>query len=181
MTDFATYYNHKFRQDILRFFSIIPDRSKHTFGDKTIFTIQYQALTKDFNYLDFLDIYEKAFFGTALYFTVLVDQVCYSHFQTHYNKFRSLTLYPKFVGNSPSTDQTNFNPSDIFAAFNYSRDELKKQSTPRIEFWEVFNSSVKHMEQETLDFFKKHLSEIDGKEFWDKCKNEFPYRIKNEI
>jgi hypothetical protein len=98
MTDFGTYYNNKFRRDITRFFSTVPDHSKHTFGDKTIFTIQYQALTKDFNYLDFLDIGNKAYFGIALYFTVLVDQVCYTYFRQYYDNFLKNTLYPKFVG-----------------------------------------------------------------------------------
>lgn len=183
MTDFETYYTNKFRQDILKFFSTIPERSKHTFsiGDRTTFTIQYQTLTKDFNYLDFLDIKEKAFFGTALFFTVLVDQVCFTHFRQHYDKFRKLTLYPKFVGNSPSTDQTNFCPSDIFAAFNYSRDNKKKDETPRVEFWEVFNNAVPVMEKETTIFFKKHLTEIDGQSFWALCKKEFPYRLKDQI
>ena len=180
MTDFGTYYNSKFRQDILQFFSTIPERSKHTFGDKSIFTIQYQTLTKDYNNLDFLDLNEKAYFGTALFFTVLVDQVCYTHYQLFYNKFRSLTLYPKFVGNSPSTDQTNIYPGDIFAAFNYSRDDRKRNETPRVEFWEVFNNAVTPMERETVNFFKKHLTTIDGAEFWNKCKNEFPYRLKDE-
>lgn len=183
MTEFETYYTTKFRQDILIFFSTIPERSKHTFsmGDRSAFTIQYQTLTKDFNHLDFLDIKEKAFFGTALFFTVLVDQVCFSHFPQHYIKFRKLTLYPKFVGNSPSTDQTNFCPSEIFAAFNYSRDDKKKNETPRIEFWEVFNNALPVMEKETTDFFKKHLTEIGGQSFWDLCKREFPNRLKDQI
>ncbi len=67
MNDFDKYYNGQFQKDIQTFFSKIPDRSKHTFNDKKIFTVQYQALTKDFDYLDFLDINQKALFGTALY------------------------------------------------------------------------------------------------------------------
>jgi len=181
MINFLTYYNNKFRQDINQFFSKIPERSKHTLEDKTIFTIQYQTLTKDFNYLDFLDIKQKAFFGTALYFTVLVDQVCYSLYRQHYDNFSRLTFYPKFVGNSLSTDQTNFNPCDIFAAFNYSRDDKKKNETPRIEFWETFNNAVPVMENETKNFFKDHLAAIDGQLFWDNCKKEFPYRLKSEM
>jgi hypothetical protein len=181
MIDFETYYHNKFRQDILRFFSTIPESSKHTFGDKSFFTIQYQTLTKDFNYLDFLDLKEKAYFGTALFFTVLVDQVCYTYYQQHYDKFRILTLYPKFVGNSPSTDQTNIYPGDIFAAFNYSRDDRKKYETPRVEFWEVFTNAVTSMEKEIVDFFKEHLTLIDGVEFWNNCKKEFPYHLREEI
>ena len=175
MNSFDKYYNGQFRQDIQTFFSKVPDRSKHTFDDKKIFTVQYQTLTKDFNYLDFLDINQKAYFGTALFFTVLVDQVCFTHFRQYYDKFHSLTLYPKFVGNSPSTDRTNFPPRDIFLAFNYSRDKDKMFNTPNVEFWQAFNEAKPVIERETIEFFKNHLSEIDGQNVWDKCSTELPY------
>ena len=175
VNNFDKYYNGQFRQDIQTFFSKIPNRSKHTFEDRKIFTVQYQTLTKDFTYLDFLDINQKAYFGTALYFTVLVDQVCYTHYKQHYDKFYHLTLYPKFVGNSPSTDRTNFPPRDIFGAFNYCRDKEKMFNIPNVEFWQTFNEAIPVMEQETKNFFKTHLSEIDGQQFWDKCVAELPH------
>ena len=180
MNDFETYYKTKFQLDILKFFKTVPEHSKHTFENKSIFSIQYQTLTKDFNHLDFLTNKEKAYFGTALFFTVLVDQVCYSNFGQFHERFQRLTLYPKFVGNSPSTDRTNFHPSDIFAAFNYSRDEKKRNETETIIFWEVFSEAAPIMETETKDFFKKHLDEIDGQAFWDKCVSHFPYRLTDK-
>jgi len=136
--------------------------------------VQYQSLTKDFNYLDFLDINQKAYFGTALFFTVLVDQVCFSYFAQHYDKFCNLTLYPKFVGNSPSTDRINFPPRDIFTAFNYSRDKEKMFNTQNVEFWQIYNEAIPVIENETKEFFKMHLNDIDGQEFWDKCIKELP-------
>ncbi|WP_431107187.1 hypothetical protein [Winogradskyella poriferorum] len=175
MNEFDKYYNGMFRQDIQTFFSKIPERSKHTFDDRKIFTVQYQTLTKDFDCLDFLDKEMKAFFGTALFFTVLVDQVCYSHYQDYYNKFQKLTRYPKFVGNSPSTDRTNFPPIDIFSAFNYSRDKEKMFNTENVEFWAVFNKAKPVMKKDTINFFKTHMNEIDGEEFWKKCEQELPY------
>ena len=175
VNNFDKYYNDNFQQDIQTFFSNVPDRSKHTFDDRKIFTVQYQTVTKDFNYLDFLDLTQRAFFGTALFFTFLVDQVCYTHFGQHYDKFQRLTLYPKFVGNSPSTDRTNFPPRDIFGAFNYSRHEEKMLNTPNVEFWETFNEAKPVMERETKDFFKNHLNEIDGQQFWDICLAELPH------
>jgi hypothetical protein len=47
MTDFKTYYNSQFRQDINRFFSTIPDDSRfHEDKDqKQIFSIQHERLT----------------------------------------------------------------------------------------------------------------------------------------
>ena len=174
MIDFETYYQTRFQKDILRFFSTVPDRSKFIYDDNQTPTIQYQTLSKDFQHLDFLDSKEKALFGAALFFIVLVDQVCFSFYNEHYDKFRQLTLSPKFVGNSPSTDRTNFHPANIFAAFNYSREDNKKNETERIEFNEVLKQSVQTMETEIKNFFKKHLPEIDGQEFWSKCINELP-------
>ena len=175
MNEFEKYYNGKFRQDIQTFFSNIPERSKRTFDDRNIFTVQYQTLTKDFDYLDFLNKEMRAYFGTALFFTVLVDQVCYSHYQDYYDQFQNLTRYPKFVGNSPSTDRTNFPPRDIFSAFNYSRDKEKMFNTENVEFWTAFNEAKPVMKKETIEFFEKHLSQIDGQEFWSKCERELPY------
>jgi hypothetical protein len=174
MYSFSKYYSEKFQKDILKFLSAIPEISKHTFEDKKIFTIQYQSLSKDFNYLDFLNITEKAFFGTALFFTVLVDQVCFRYFNNRYEKFYKLTLYPKFVGNSASTDRTNLHPSEIFLAMNYSRDEKKKRESIQIQFSEIFREAIPVIERETKGFFSNHLSDIDGNLFWEKCKNEFP-------
>lgn len=174
VNNFDKYYNGQFRQDIQKFFSKVPDKSKHSFDDPKIFTVQYQNLTKDFNYLDFLDLNQKAYFGTALFFTILVDQVCFTYFRPHYERFQQLTLYPKFVGNSPSTDRTNFPPRDIFGAFNYSRDREKMFNTPNVEFWQSFNEAKPVMERETKTFFKKFFSEIDEELFWDKCAKEMP-------
>jgi hypothetical protein len=39
VNNFDKYYNGQFRQDIQTFFSKVPDRSKHTFDDKKIFTV----------------------------------------------------------------------------------------------------------------------------------------------
>jgi hypothetical protein len=177
VNNFDNYYNGQFRNDLLKYFSQVPDRSKHTFEDKRIFTVQYQTLSKDFNYLDFLDINQKAYFGTALFFTVLIDQVCFTHFREQYDLFSRMTLYPKFVGNTPSTDRTNFPPREIFGAFNYSRDKEKMYNTPNVEFWTVFNEAKPIMEREMKDFFNNKLSEIDGQIFWDKCSTELPYHL----
>lgn len=177
MNNFDKYYNEQFRQDIQTFFSKIPAISKHTFDDKSIFTVQYQTLTKDFDYLDFLAYEKKAYFGTALFFTVLVDQVCYSHYQVYYDKFQNLTRYPKFVGNSPSTDRTNFPPRDIFSAFNYSRDKEKMFDSKDVDFLTAFSEAKPVMKKETVEFFKTHIIEINGEDFWKKCERELPYHL----
>ena len=75
MSDFKTYYNSRFRDDINRFFSTIPDESRfHEDRDnKQIFSIQYERLTPSRKHLDFLDIELKEYFGIALFFNSVVN------------------------------------------------------------------------------------------------------------
>ena len=179
MIDYKTYYTTRFRQDMQKFFSTIPDESRFH-GDKQnkqTFSIQYERLTPKSKHLDFLSKEEQEYFGIALFFTVLTDMVCFSHFQTFYNDFFKLTSYPKFIGNCPSGCRYHYNPSDIFAAMNYGRDLFDSN---RLDFFEKFNESIETMKNETISFFHDYLPEIDGDNFWAKCKNEFPYRLKTE-
>ncbi|MCZ2129795.1 MAG: hypothetical protein LC109_05945 [Bacteroidia bacterium] len=57
MTDFKTYYNSRFREDINRFFSTIPDASRfhEDTENKQTFSIQYERLTPAFDHFNFLD------------------------------------------------------------------------------------------------------------------------------
>lgn len=179
MTDFASYYRTKFQNDLFVFFLTIPEESKFHTGNsnRETFTIQYGRLTRDCDHLDFLTKEDKINFGVALYFTVLVDMVCYSHFKDQYEKFRGLTLYPKFIGNCLHACHYHFNPSEIFKAMKYSKKSpLFPRSVIRLDFTEKFAEALPIMEEETREFFAKYLNEIDGQEFWDKCKAEVPFQ-----
>jgi hypothetical protein len=115
MTNFATYYKNRFKQDINQFFSKIPDQSRfhEDNQNKQTFSIQYERLTCDFDHLNFLPKPVKEYFGVALFFTVLTDMVCYSHFRQCYENFKQLTRYPKFIVNCPGGCHYHFHPSDI--------------------------------------------------------------------
>ena len=181
MTDFMKYYKNRFRQDIIQFFSTIPDQSRfhEDIQNKHTYSIQYERLTRDFDHLNFLTKPEKEYFGIALFFTVLTDMVCYSHFRQYYESFKQLTRYPKFIGNCPGGCHYHYHPSDIFAAMNYSKkNQLDILSPERLDFYEKFNEAVEPMKIETIDFFSKYLCEINGNDFWNICVNEFPYRLK---
>lgn len=178
MTNFETYYKTKFRHDIALFFATIPDHSKFHEDNqyKQTFSIQYERLTRDFDHLKQLTKSDREYFGISLYFTVLTDMVCYSFFRENYNDFRKLTLYPKFIGNCPGGCRYHYHPSDIFIAMNFSRSKpLEILSSECLDFYEKFKEAIPTMEQETKDFFTDHLKEIDGQQFWEKCKVEFPY------
>lgn len=178
MTDFKTYYNSKFRDDINRFFSTIPDASRfhEDSENKQTFSIQYERLTPAFDHLNFLDKDGKELFAVALFLTVLTDMVCFSHFKTHYNKFRSLTRYPKFIGNCPSGCNFHYHPSDIFFAMNKGR----SASEQHLVFYDKFLGAIETMKEEMIKFFKEHLPEVNGVTFWEKYQKEFPYRPQTE-
>lgn len=191
MTDFASYYRLKFRDNLNTFFSTIPDESRfhedHV-ANRT-FSIQYERLTRDFDHLDFLSVEDKVNFGVALFFTVLTDMVCYAHFKEYYRKFHQLTLYPKFIGNCPGGCHYHFHPSDIFIAMNRTRkNPLDPQSKDLLEFRDKFVEAVPIMEEEVREFFTSNLFDdgqiqlfkMDWVSFWDKCKAEFPFRTNTE-
>lgn len=177
MSDFKTYYNSKLRDDINIFFSTIPDESRFHEDkvQKQIFSIQHERLTPQKNHLDFLDKESKEFFGVALFFTVLIDMVCYTYYKDNYAKFQRLTRYPKLIGNCLSWCRYHLHPRDIFYAMNQGR----KPSEPHLIFVDKFSGAIETMKKETIDFFKEYLDDIDGETFWVKCINEFPYKSDN--
>ncbi|HRA72438.1 MAG TPA: hypothetical protein PLB11_06400, partial [Flavobacterium sp.] len=158
---------------INKFFSTIPDESRfHEDKDnKQFFSIQYERLTPSKNHLDFLDKEGKEYFAVALFFTVLTDMVCYTHYKSYYNKFRDLTMYPKLIGNCLSWCRYHLHPREIFNAMNQGRNANEQYLLFIDKFW----SAVEPMQEEVLCFFELYLNEINGKDFWKKCESEFPY------
>ena len=173
MTDFKSYYNTKFRQDLDKFFATIPDESKYHEDrqNKLIFSIQYERLTPTFKHLHFLDKDGKEYFGVALFFTILIDMVCYTHFKNYYEKFQLLTRYPKFIGNCRSLCHLHYHPKDIFEAMNRKSPKNFESLLFNIKFLEA----VAIIKIETTEFLTEYLNDIDSEEFWLKCYDEFPY------
>lgn len=174
MTDFEIYYNSKFREDLHLFFSTIPDESRfhEDQHNKQIFSIQHERLTPNKNHLHFLDKENKEYFAVALFFTVLVDMVCYTHYRSYYANFQNLTRYPKLIGNCLSWCRYHLHPRDIFNAMNHGRNSNEEY----LLFIDKFLEAIEPMQEETTSFIKQYLPEINGTEFWIKCKDEFPYR-----
>lgn len=179
MNTFGKYYNKRFRQDLITFFGTIPDNSKHHDNyEKSTFYIQYERLTRDYPHLNFLlNPNEKINFGIALFLTVLVDEVCYTHYKPYYQEFKRLANYPKFIGNCPAGCRYHFHPSDLFSAMNHSRKNNKNESyEEQLDFRDTFLHAIPIMEKEVKDFFVQHFTKIDGNDFWQKCYSELPYR-----
>jgi len=156
----------------------IPPESRNHDSDKSTFTIQYERLTRDKPHLDVIEPERRAYFAIALFLSVLADEVCYTYFKSQYAQFRSLTLYPKFIGNCPGGCHYHFHPRDIFAAINYSRDVHNSANRPVITVSSFFEEASDVMKDEVFDFFTHHMATIDPNEFWRRCINEFPYKTK---
>lgn len=172
--DFKKYYKSQFREDINRFFSEIPDESKFHEDQKykQTLSIQYERLTPEMGHLNFLDREGKEYFGISLFLTVLLDMMCFSKYKPYYQKFTDLTRYPKFIGNCPSGCHYHYHPQEIFLAMTKNQ----KPTEPHLNFREKFMAEISTMEEEVISFFSKHLTEINGQEFWSLCQTEFPYK-----
>ena len=167
--DFKTYYQTIFREDLVNFFSSIPDESK--FHDerpnKQLLSIQFERLTPGKNHLAFLDKESKEWFGVALFFTVLVDMVCYTHYSEHYGNFSKLKNSPKLIGNCMSWCHIHLHPEEIFRAMNHGA-----KPNERLLFQEKLLEASEYFKEEVISFFGVHMQEIYGIEFWRRCKTE---------
>jgi len=177
---FREYYRHRFNADLARFIVSIPAKSHNHDADMGgAFTIQYGNLTKDRPHLDVIDQDSRSNFALALFFTLLADEVCYTYFRSQYGPFQTLTQYPKFIGNCPSSCRTHFHPSHIFGAINYSRDPQNSEQRPNVHVEDTFDDATDVIRDELFDLFTNHLPAIDSSDFWIRCTNEFPYKTKH--
>jgi len=185
MTDFKTYYKQDFRHDLQRFVGQIPiEGNKHY--DKEEFNIQYFFLTPNYKYLDIIPTDKRGLFAVALFWTVLIDQVFYTHFRFSYQTF------PKFIGNctAPSLMSSECghcqHPKRIFQAindifdkgnrFDFDREIFKSDENctkrEQIHYLSYLEQSKEVMQEEIKDYFETHQPEIEWTEFWAKCEKE---------
>ena len=169
MNEFQKYYLSQFRNDLSKFFSLIPDESK--FHDdiekKEIYTIQIDKIQTKSGYLNFLSTEEKEYFTISLYFIILFDMVCYTDFRTNYVEFRRTTNYPKFIGNCYTLCHFHLHPKKLFSAAlsnNYQTENFKNN----------FEESINFMKNQLFHLFDSQQIMIDKNSFWIKCVNEFP-------
>jgi len=109
-------------------------------------------------------------FATALFFTVLVDQVCYTHFRDIYLEFQSLTRYPKFCGDCPGGCYHHLHPMSIFETIGSAPGPAYGWSGQT----KLLDEAIEVMHAEVLDFSNTYLPSIDGELFWRRCVDEMP-------
>ena len=168
---FAEYYRGRFRQDLAAILAGTPEVHEHP-GDPPGGTLQLRSLSAENRAIRGLRRESAVLFATALYFTVLVDEVMYTYFQPHYDAFESLARYPKLRGDCPSACYSHIHPSHLFGTMcramgNVQEDELAP-------FRGTIQDAIPVMRGEVLDFFLMHMKKVNGSEVWRRCCREAP-------
>ncbi|MDL1927938.1 hypothetical protein FCG40_02965 [Fimbriimonadia bacterium ATM] len=167
---FKEYYGEPFRSDLGAIVASCP--SLHSDWQDVV--VQPRTLSIENPAINGLTLERRNLFATALFFTVLVDQVCYTHFRAYYPQFRDLTRYPKFRGDCPGGCHSHLHPKSIFNAIGSPHGPAYNWSG-RARF---VDDAIEIMRAEVLDFFNTHLNAVDGEDFWRRCVEEMPQRTR---
>ncbi len=166
--DYRQYYGDPFRRDLAGVVRGLPGH--HGAWEDGGAILQPFILSNENPAIACMGHDQRSLFATALFFTVLVDQVAYTYYKPHYSAFRVLTLYPKLVGNCLGACHYHFHPRSVFSYLATVRGPVYKWDQDGL----FDESSVEVMRAEVLDFFRVHLPAVDGAEFWEFCLAELP-------
>src|SRR5690349_20634850 len=108
---FAYYYRAAFREDLVELLRL----HKQGHGHGSDIAIQPRMLALGAKPFHTWTPDHQRLFLTALYFTVLVDQVVFTHFRGRYPRFRELTQYPKLIGDCPGGCYSHLHPAEVFS------------------------------------------------------------------
>ena len=163
--EFQTYYNTNFRSDLHTFLSTIPDKSRfhHNLETRSEVTIQLDRLTSNHHHLDFLNPATRLNFAHALYWTILVDMVMYTHFQASYDSFQKLTNYPKLIGNCTRGCYHHYHPRNIYDKMDFIMSDEEINSSI-IDTKRIITSEIK-------SFLTSYMPSIDIPKFLERINN----------
>jgi hypothetical protein len=98
-------------------------------------------------------------FIICLYFTILVDQAMHTHFRPLYDKFESLTRYPKFCHGLGSFHK---NPRGILVY------PIQQRLVTQESLEELLKDGMELFVDEVHDFCRDHMPKIKPEEFFNK-------------
>jgi hypothetical protein len=167
---YRDYYGDPFRFNLRELLAAHPQPHDHSGEDLMIQpcmlavdTMPIQAWPED----------RLRLFTTALFYTVLVDQVAYTRFRQSYGRWRALTMYPKLRGDCPAACRSNLNPGEAFRLVT-RRKEDSYGGTPAMDCTTELAEARVIMKAEVLEFFPDHMPEGDGDHFWELCAMHLP-------
>jgi len=141
------YYIDKFREDLAVF---MPDRQVPYFG---------HSWSYDCGNLNKIPVGSRPSFLICLYFTVLVDQAMHAHFRADYQQFEQLTRYPKFCH---GLGQFQKNLREILSV------PVEKGMVNQEEIEKILAEGMELFVKEVIDFFQKHMQNINPADFFEK-------------
>ena len=166
---FLDYYRDSFRPDVHAVLSGLP--SLHPHGSDEL-TIQPRTISLANPVVRRWGPEQRWAFASALYLTVLSDQVCYTHFGAAYPRFRELTQYPKWRGDCPGACWHHIHPINVFRSIGTEvgqhRDILD------LPYKTLPDGLINGMETEVTDFVSRYLDAVDADDFWARCDAELP-------
>ena len=176
--NYREYYSQPFIEDLNAFRAwATASRVSHRENVERVFAIQPHIIQENSKVIASWGTERIGLFATALFFTVLVDQVCYTHFHYIYLKFQSLTLYPKLRGPCPGGCR-NLHPSEIFSWLTPCLPQ--RDINFDMEYTPLVTSALPIMKQEVFDFFTHHAPTVDKETFWEKCAQHLPFQKHRE-
>jgi hypothetical protein len=141
------YYLNDFRADLANF---MPDSRLPYFG---------HSWEYDCPNLDRIPPDRHPAFLICLYFTVLVDQGMHTHFRPFYEKFESLTRYPKYCR---GLGQYHKNPRGILLY------PVERGFVAQEKLEGLLKDGMELFVEEVDDFCRNHMPEINPKDFFEK-------------
>jgi len=141
------YYHNNFKDDLLKF---LPDTNVPYFG---------HIWHHDCGNLIDVNPQSRAAFLICLYFTILVDQAMYTHFNSDYPRFAKLTRYPKFCH---GLAQFHKNPREILYI------PFKKGLVNQEDLEPILQEGMELFIDETADFFQRYMPQIKAEKFFKK-------------
>ena len=177
MTPKQYYYTH-FQTDFARFFISLNRKGSLSRRRGSLLRIGVNTMAPQsdeyFSVYDFCierriyhlkEISNKFYFMFSIAYTILIDQLMYTHFKECYPKFRELTLYPKMDGSAGWAGSiSHANPFTIF------NDDLMR--TRNLDFRileEEFESYVTFILEDLETFFNEYGEQI-GNIHWAEVK-----------
>ena len=169
MNSFVDYYNGAFRGDLLAVLIARPSLHDHRAGETTI---QPRTISRSNPIVRKWPDERRMVFATGLFLTVLADQVCFTHFQGAYRRFRDLTHYPKWRGDCPGGCASHAHPGLILERIG--RREGERGSFADLPYSAAPGDLITGMEREARSFVEEHLAPVNADQFWARCDHEIP-------
>jgi hypothetical protein len=167
------YYHSQFSNDLRNVLEGLPSLHQHGSDDVTL---QPRSLSTANPIVRRWEKDRLGLFASALFLTVLADQVCYTHFPEHYATFRALTRYPKWRGDCPGGCGTHIHPAVVFRVIGQSPGPVHSRDRP--DYSALPSDLIATLKREITSFFPRHLPAIDAMAFLARCDSEVPVDLR---